>query len=103
MGKWTVLITVRLHAVSEPFFQQVTKRKTTSDPLPPGGSSKDKILHTEALGLVMIDYGDAVVGGFGMSLLFTVHSHQPDLSLVGWWAELTCVRGQFGKVWAGTM
>lgn len=55
----------RLHAVSEPFFNQISKRKTTADPLPPSGSGKDKILYTEALGLVMIDYGDAVVGGFG--------------------------------------
>lgn len=56
----------RLHAVSEPFFNSVAKRKPTADPLPPSGSSaKDKIMYTEALGLVMIDYGDAVVGGFG--------------------------------------
>jgi endophilin-A len=33
--------------------------------MPPSGSGKDKILYTEAVGLVMIDYGDAVVGGFG--------------------------------------
>jgi hypothetical protein len=35
--------------------------------MPPSGSGKDKILYTEAVGLVMIDYGDAVVGGFGKS------------------------------------
>lgn len=55
----------RLHAVSEPFFGQITRRKPTADPLPPSGSGKDKILYTEAVGLVMIDYGDAMVGGFG--------------------------------------
>lgn len=55
----------RLFAVSEPFFGQITRRKPTSDPLPPSGSGKDKILYTEAVGLVMIDYGDAVVGGLG--------------------------------------
>lgn len=55
----------RLHAVSEPFYNSISKRKTTSDPLPPNGSGKDKILYTEALGLVMIDYGDAMMGGFG--------------------------------------
>lgn len=56
-----------LHATSEPFFHQITKRKPTTDPLPPPGTGKDKILCTEALGLVMIDYGDAVIGGLGMS------------------------------------
>jgi hypothetical protein len=54
-----------LFAVSEPFAGQITRRKPTSDPMPPSGSGKDKILYTEAVGLVMIDYGDAVVGGFG--------------------------------------
>lgn len=63
----------RLHAVSEPFFETVTKRKVTADPLPPGGSSKDKISYTEALGLVMIDYGDAVIGGFGKLYLQEWH------------------------------
>jgi hypothetical protein len=57
-----------LFAVSEPFAGQITRRKPTCDPLPPAGSGKDKILYTEAVGLVMIDYGDAVVGGFGMLL-----------------------------------
>jgi hypothetical protein len=56
-----------LFAVSEPFAGQITRRKPTSDPMPPSGSGKDKILYTEAVGLVMIDYGDAVVGGFGKS------------------------------------
>lgn len=60
-----LLLTLRLHATSEPFFNQIVKRKPTSDPHPPPGTGKDKILITEALGLVMIDYGDAVVGGFG--------------------------------------
>ena len=54
-----------LFAVSEPFAGQIIRRKPTSDPMPPSGSGKDKILYTEAVGLVMIDYGDAVVGGFG--------------------------------------
>lgn len=55
----------RLHATSLPYFHQITKVKPTADPLPPSGSGKEKILHTEALGLVMIDYGNTLGGGYG--------------------------------------
>lgn len=58
----------RLHATSFPFFQQVTKVKQTADPFPPAGSKKDKILLTEALGLVMIDYGGDVGDTYGDGL-----------------------------------
>jgi hypothetical protein len=64
---WEEITNDSLFAVSEPFAGQITRRKPTSDPMPPSGSGKDKILYTEAVGLVMIDYGDAVVGGFGKS------------------------------------
>ncbi|KAL7423092.1 hypothetical protein Q5752_002391 [Cryptotrichosporon argae] len=57
----------RLHATSEPFFDQLTKIKPTADPYAPGGG-KDKILATEALGLVMIDYGSEVGGAYGDGL-----------------------------------
>lgn len=60
------LIHDRLHATSQPFFQQLTKLKATADPYPPPGSGKDKILHTEALGLVMIDYGGDLKNAYGM-------------------------------------
>lgn len=55
----------RLHATSIPFFQQITKVKQTADPFPPAGSGKDKILYTEALGLVMIDYGGDIGDTYG--------------------------------------
>lgn len=42
--------------------------KPTGDPFPPSGSAKDKVLHTEALGLVMIDYGSEVKGTYGDGL-----------------------------------
>ncbi|WVQ83084.1 hypothetical protein IAT38_005222 [Cryptococcus sp. DSM 104549] len=58
----------RLHATSLPFFEQLTKVKATSDPYPPAGSGKDKILYTEALGLVMIDYGDEIGDAYGDAL-----------------------------------
>jgi len=58
----------RLHGTSLPFFQQLTKVKPTGDPYPPSGSGKEKILHTEALGLVMIDYGGDVGGVYGDGL-----------------------------------
>jgi len=51
-----------------PFYQQLTKVKPTADPFPPSGSGKDKILLTEALGLVMIDYGGDVGGVYGDGL-----------------------------------
>jgi len=57
-----------LHGTSIPFFQQITKLKATGDPYPPSGSGKDKVLHTEALGLVMIDYGGDVGGVYGDGL-----------------------------------
>jgi len=65
-----------LFAVSEPFAGQIIRRKPTSDPMPPSGSGKDKILYTEAVGLVMIDYGDAVVGGFGKSMGGAIIVHE---------------------------
>ncbi|OCF33509.1 hypothetical protein I316_04930 [Kwoniella heveanensis BCC8398] len=58
----------RLHATSLPFFNQLTKAKPTADPYPPPGSGKDKISYTEALGLVMIDYGDELGGEYGDGL-----------------------------------
>ena len=51
-----------------PFYQQITKVKPTGDPYPPSGSGKEKILHTEALGLVMIDFGGDVGGVYGDGL-----------------------------------
>jgi hypothetical protein len=77
-----------LFAVSEPFAGQITRRKPTSDPLPPAGSGKDKILYTEAVGLVMIDYGDAVVGGFGKSTLeCTSADERSESCCQGLWRE----------------
>nr|XP_031864224.1 uncharacterized protein CI109_000136 [Kwoniella shandongensis]KAA5531296.1 hypothetical protein CI109_000136 [Kwoniella shandongensis] len=58
----------RLHATSLPFHQQITKVKPTADPFPPPGSGKDKISYTEALGLVMIDYGDELGDSYGDGL-----------------------------------
>ncbi|WWC88701.1 uncharacterized protein L201_003614 [Kwoniella dendrophila CBS 6074] len=58
----------RLHATSLPFFDQLTKVKPTADPYPPPGSGKDKITYTEALGLVMIDYGDEIGEEYGDGL-----------------------------------
>lgn len=49
-----------------PFFENITKLKPSPDPQ---ASGKEKILITEALGLVMIDYGGDLKGPFGMSLL----------------------------------
>ena len=59
----------RLHATSMPYFENITKVKPTADPYPPAGSGKkgDKILTTEALGLVMIDYGSALRDDYGTS------------------------------------
>ena len=54
-----------LHATSLPLFHQITKIKQTADPHPPAGSGKEKILLTEALGLVMIDYGEEVGDTYG--------------------------------------
>jgi hypothetical protein len=58
--------------------------------MPPSGSGKDKILYTEAVGLVMIDYGDAVVGGFGKStsgasFSLIEHGHGEKGKSVGAW------------------
>ncbi|OXG42331.1 hypothetical protein C359_02348 [Cryptococcus neoformans Bt120] len=58
----------RLHATSLPFYEQLTKVKSTADPYPPPGSGKDKISYTEALGLVMIDYGDEIGDDYGDAL-----------------------------------
>ncbi|KAK8858604.1 hypothetical protein IAR55_002833 [Kwoniella newhampshirensis] len=58
----------RLHATSIPFYHQLTKAKPTNDPFPPPGSGKDKISYTEALGLVMIDYGDELGDSYGNAL-----------------------------------
>ncbi|WWC96074.1 hypothetical protein V866_002941 [Kwoniella sp. B9012] len=58
----------RLHATSQPFYNQLTKVKPTADPYPPPGSGKDKITYTEALGLVMIDYGDEIGEEYGDGL-----------------------------------
>lgn len=55
----------RLHATSLPFYEQLAKVKSTADPYPPPGSGKDKISYTEALGLVMIDYGDEIGDDYG--------------------------------------
>ena len=52
-----------------PFFSQLTKVKPTGDPYPPSGSAKDKILHTEALGLVMSDVGNDLSGTLGEGLV----------------------------------
>lgn len=49
-----------------PFFENITKVKQTNDPHPPQGSGKDKILYTEALGLVMIDYGGDLRDAYGV-------------------------------------
>jgi hypothetical protein len=57
----------RLHATSQPFFGQLTKAKQTADPYPPPGAGKDKISYTEALGLVMIDYGGDLRDAYGES------------------------------------
>ena len=59
----------RLHATSMPFFENITKVKQTADPYPPAGSGKkgDKVLTTEALGLVMIDYGGELRDDYGTS------------------------------------
>lgn len=46
-----------------PFFENITKLKTSADP----NAGKDKVLLTEALGLVMIDYGGDLKDAFGMS------------------------------------
>jgi len=64
----TRLIAQRLHATSLPFFRQITKVKPSEDPYPPAGSGKDKILHTEALGLVMIDHGGDIGEIYGVQL-----------------------------------
>ncbi|WVW84639.1 hypothetical protein I302_106673 [Kwoniella bestiolae CBS 10118] len=58
----------RLHATSQPFYDQLTKVKPTADPYPPPGSGKDKITYTEALGLVMIDFGDEIGEEYGDGL-----------------------------------
>ncbi|KAK4684883.1 hypothetical protein P7C73_g5282, partial [Tremellales sp. Uapishka_1] len=58
----------RLHATSMPYFSALTKAKPTPDPYPPAGSGKEKILVTEALGLVMISYGEEVGGSYGDGL-----------------------------------
>ncbi|WOO77424.1 Meiotically up-regulated protein [Vanrija pseudolonga] len=58
----------RLHATSTPFHDQLTKLTASADPHPPSGSSKDKMLVGEALGTVMIDYGNDVGGAFGDGL-----------------------------------
>ncbi|KAI9632053.1 uncharacterized protein MKK02DRAFT_21407 [Dioszegia hungarica] len=54
----------RLHATSMPFFENITKLKTSADP----NAGKDKVLLTEALGLVMIDYGGDLKDAFGDAL-----------------------------------
>lgn len=49
-----------------PFYEQVSKVKPTADPYPPSGTgAKDKINVGEALGLVMIDYGNDAGGNYG--------------------------------------
>jgi endophilin-A len=45
-----------------PFFENITKVKPSADPQ---SSGKEKVLLTEALGLVMIDYGGDVKDAFG--------------------------------------
>jgi hypothetical protein len=51
-----------LHATSQPFHANLSKRKPTADPYPQdSSSSKDKILAGEALGLVMISHGEDVL------------------------------------------
>ncbi|ORX40049.1 hypothetical protein BD324DRAFT_616079 [Kockovaella imperatae] len=59
----------RLHGTAMPFFNQLTKAKPTGDPYPPSSSAKDKILHTEALGLVMTDVGSELGGTWGEGLV----------------------------------
>jgi hypothetical protein len=67
----------RLHATSVPFFEQLTKLKPSADPYRPTGSKdKDKMLATEALGLVMIDYGNDAGGDYGESPCGRVNSKQ---------------------------
>ncbi|KAL1412851.1 hypothetical protein Q8F55_000600 [Vanrija albida] len=58
----------RLHATSTPFYDQLTKVALSADPHPPGQLSKEKMLAGEALGTVMIDYGNDVGGAFGEGL-----------------------------------
>ncbi|WVO12590.1 hypothetical protein L204_100195 [Cryptococcus depauperatus] len=58
----------RLHATSLPFFQQLIKAKASADPYPPAGAGKDKVTYTEALGLVMIDYGEEIGDDYGDAL-----------------------------------
>lgn len=54
-----------LHATSVAFYDQLAKVKPSADPYPPSGSSKDKLRVSEALGLVMIDYGNDAGGAYG--------------------------------------
>ncbi|BEI83042.1 hypothetical protein CcaverHIS002_0309100 [Cutaneotrichosporon cavernicola] len=59
----------RLHATSQAFYDHLSKLKPSADPHPPAGSGKDKMRVSEALGLVMIDYGNDAGGAFGDALI----------------------------------
>ena len=56
-----------LQATAQAFYRQVTKVKPTEDPHPPSGTTKEKILHTEALARVMndVDLGGSLGDGLG--------------------------------------
>ncbi|GMK53954.1 hypothetical protein CspeluHIS016_0105400 [Cutaneotrichosporon spelunceum] len=59
----------RLHATSQAFYDHLSKLKPSPDPYPPAGSGKEKMRVSEALGLVMIDYGNDAGGSFGDALV----------------------------------
>lgn len=70
----SVTHTFSLHATSMPYFEEITRVKQSADPQ---ASSKDKILLTEALGLVMVDHGGYLKGTFGEQHLGAHFSHFP--------------------------
>lgn len=59
------ILIASLHATSQAFYDNLSKLKPSADPHPPAGGGKDKMRVSEALGLVMIDYGNDAGGAFG--------------------------------------
>jgi hypothetical protein len=60
-----LMLIASLHATSQAFYDHFSKLKPSADPHPPAGSGKDKMRVSEALGLVMIDYGNDAGGAYG--------------------------------------
>lgn len=85
-----------LHATSVAFHDHLSKLKPSADPYPPSGSGKDKIRVSEALGIVMLDYGNAVGGSYGASWVILMLTSGDALIKYGHarckLAEVSCTR-----------